>query len=48
MLDPVSGRHMATRIRERLPDAPFLALEDVAHWPSLEAPERVARAMIEK
>jgi pimeloyl-ACP methyl ester carboxylesterase len=47
MLDPVSGRHMAERIRERLPRAPFLALEDVAHWPSLEAPERVARAVLD-
>ena len=43
MLDPVSGAHMAERIRERLPGAPFLALEDVAHWPTLEAPERVDR-----
>ena len=31
MLDPVSGAHMAERIRERLPDAPFTPLEDVAH-----------------
>ena len=38
MLDPVSGAHMAERIRERLPQAPFAALEDVAHWPPLEAP----------
>ncbi len=29
MLDPVSGAHMAERIRERLPEAPFTALEDV-------------------
>ena len=41
MLDPVSGAHMAERIRERLPDAPLLALDDVGHWPLLEAPERV-------
>jgi pimeloyl-ACP methyl ester carboxylesterase len=47
MLDPVSGAHMAERIREMLPEAPFLALEDVAHWPSLEAPERVAGAVLE-
>jgi pimeloyl-ACP methyl ester carboxylesterase len=47
MLDPVSGAHMAGRIRERLPQAPFLALEDVAHWPQLEAPERVAPALVE-
>ena len=45
MLDPVSGAHMGERIRERLPTAPFLALDDVAHWPSLEAPERVADAL---
>ena len=45
MLDPVSGAHMAERIRERLPDAPLTALEDVGHWPSLEAPERVTRAI---
>jgi pimeloyl-ACP methyl ester carboxylesterase len=41
MLDPVSGAHMAERIRERLPRAPFAALEDVSHWPQVEAPERV-------
>jgi len=45
MLDPVSGAHMAERIRERLPDAPFLAMDDVAHWPPLEAPGRVAAAL---
>lgn len=47
MLDPVSGAHMAERIRARLPDAPFLALADVAHWPPLEAPDRVAAALLE-
>jgi pimeloyl-ACP methyl ester carboxylesterase len=46
MLDPVSGAHMAERIREQLPDAPFLALEDVSHWPALEAPDRVAGAVL--
>jgi pimeloyl-ACP methyl ester carboxylesterase len=46
MLDPVSGAHMAERIRERLPAAPFLALDDVAHWPPLEAPERVSAALL--
>lgn len=46
MLDPVSGSHMAQRIRERLPGAPFLALEDVAHWPALEAPAELARAIL--
>jgi len=46
MLDPVSGAHMAIRIRERLPDAPFLALDDVGHWPSLEAPRRIVAAIV--
>jgi pimeloyl-ACP methyl ester carboxylesterase len=46
MLDPVSGAHMAERIAERLPDAPLLALTDVAHWPQLEAPERVIAALL--
>ena len=45
MLDPVSGAHMAERIRERLPAAPLLALDDVGHWPQLEAPERVVAAL---
>ncbi|HXN40044.1 MAG TPA: alpha/beta hydrolase [Solirubrobacteraceae bacterium] len=46
MLDPISGAHMAQRIRERLPDAPLLALDDVGHWPALEAPERVVGAVL--
>jgi pimeloyl-ACP methyl ester carboxylesterase len=46
MLDPVSGAHMAARIRERLPGASFLALDDVGHWPALEAPERVTSAVL--
>lgn len=46
MLDPISGAHMAERIRERLPEAPFVALDDVAHWPPLEAPDRVAAALL--
>jgi pimeloyl-ACP methyl ester carboxylesterase len=46
MLDPVSGAHMAARIRERLPDAPLTKLADVGHWPMLEAPARVTRALL--
>ncbi len=46
MLDPVSGAHMAERIRERLPGAPLLALADVCHWPALEVPAAVARAIL--
>ena len=46
MLDPISGGHMAPRIRERRPQAPFLALDDVSHWPMLEVPERVQAAVL--
>jgi len=46
MLDPISGGHMAPRIRERRPQAPFVALDDVSHWPMLEAPERVLAAVL--
>ena len=46
MLDPISGAHIAERLRERLPDAPLTALEDVGHWPQLEAPERVTAAVL--
>jgi pimeloyl-ACP methyl ester carboxylesterase len=46
MLDPVSGAHMAERIGERLPDAQLLALDDVAHWPQLEAPGRVLDVLL--
>lgn len=46
MLDPISGAHMAERIRERLPNAPFVALDDVGHWPPLEAPDRVVASIL--
>jgi pimeloyl-ACP methyl ester carboxylesterase len=46
LLDPVSGAHMAQRISQRLPDAPMLAMADVAHWPQLEAPARVTEALL--
>lgn len=45
MLDPVSGAHMAEHIRERLPAAPITALDDVGHWPPLEASERVTASL---
>lgn len=42
MLDPVSGAPMAARIAERMPDADLVRLDDVAHWPQLEAADLVA------
>ncbi len=43
MLDPVSGAHMAARLAERLPAVDLVRLDDVAHWPQLEAPDVIAR-----
>jgi pimeloyl-ACP methyl ester carboxylesterase len=42
MEDPVSGAHVAQLIRQRLPEAEFVALEDVGHYPQLEVPDVVA------
>lgn len=43
--DPVSGEHVLTRLRERLPGAGFAIFDDVGHYPQLEAPERVGPAL---
>jgi pimeloyl-ACP methyl ester carboxylesterase len=40
-VDPVSGRHLAERYRELVPDADVVLLEDVGHYPQLEAHDRV-------
>lgn len=46
LLDPVSGRHMAERWRALLPDAGLVELDDVGHYPQLEAPGRVLEACL--
>jgi pimeloyl-ACP methyl ester carboxylesterase len=46
-LDPVSGAHMIERVEERRwVDTEILRLADVGHWPTLEAPDEVAGAVI--
>lgn len=42
MADPRSGSQIAQRIRERIPHATLVALEDVGHYPQLEVPGVVA------
>ena len=44
-LDPVSGAHVMERLAERLPRADHQLLDDVGHWPTLEAPDAVAAAL---
>ncbi|HSP97993.1 MAG TPA: alpha/beta hydrolase, partial [Candidatus Dormibacteraeota bacterium] len=44
--DPVSGRHMAERYRELVPNPDVVLLEGIGHYPQLEAPERVLEAFL--
>ncbi len=46
-LDPVSGRHMAERYRELVPLADVVMLEQVGHYPQVEAPQAVLSAYLE-
>jgi pimeloyl-ACP methyl ester carboxylesterase len=43
-LDPISGAHMAARYRELIPDPDVVALDDVGHYPQVEAPAQVLAA----
>jgi len=45
MQDPVSGAHMLERVRERMQQASYTVLDEVGHYPQLEAPELVAPAL---
>jgi len=44
--DPVSGRHMAERYRELVPQADVVLLEGIGHYPQIEAPQRVLEAFL--
>lgn len=46
LLDPVSGGHVVPRVVDHVPQGRIVALDDVGHWPPLEAPERVAAALV--
>ena len=45
MSDPVSGAPMADHLRQRLPSAEVVALDDVGHYPHVEVPGQVGRAL---
>ena len=45
MRDPVSGGQMMAHLRERVPDASIRELEDVGHYPQIEAPDVVAEIL---
>lgn len=40
--DPISGRHLATHYRKLVPRSKVVELEQVGHYPQVEAPLRVA------
>jgi pimeloyl-ACP methyl ester carboxylesterase len=44
LLDPVSGAHMLTRWRAVVPDADWVALERIGHYPQVEDPAGVLHA----
>ena len=46
-LDPVSGRHLAERYRELVPDADVVLFDDVGHYPHLEDPGAVLAAYLD-
>lgn len=46
-LDPNSGAHMARRYAEVIPDADVVVLDEIGHWPQLEAPNAVWRHFID-
>lgn len=46
-LDPVSVAPMAERLVDARPDARLRWLDDVGHWPMIEAPDRFAAAILE-
>jgi pimeloyl-ACP methyl ester carboxylesterase len=45
--DPVSVPKIAESILEGRPDATYIPLPDVGHYPQWEAPERVANILFE-
>lgn len=45
--DPVSGKHLADRFAELVPDADIVLLENCGHYPHVETPEEVLHAFFE-
>jgi pimeloyl-ACP methyl ester carboxylesterase len=47
MADPVSGGHMVQRFFELVPQPRVVALDGIGHYPQLEAPKAVVRALLD-
>ena len=48
MADPISGAHMVKRYEQLVPNADVVRLENVGHYPQVEAPQQVLAAILEK
>ena len=46
-LDPISGRHLVEKYEELIPNADTVILENIGHYPNLEAPEEVLQHALE-
>jgi len=46
-LDPVSGRHLAERYQELVPQPDVVLFDDLGHYPHLEAPDAVFAAYLQ-
>ena len=46
--DPVSVEAMANKIKKERPSTDLHKWPDVGHWPSIEVPERIAKAIIDR
>ncbi len=46
-VDPVSGAHMANRYRQLVPQPDVVSIPGIGHYPQVEAPDRVLRALLE-
>ena len=46
--DPNGIEAMADRLKKLNPSADLHKWPDVSHWPSIEVPERVAKAIVER
>jgi pimeloyl-ACP methyl ester carboxylesterase len=45
--DPISGKHMAKRYQELIPNPDVILLENIGHYPQTEAPELVLEHYLE-
>ena len=45
--DPISGGHLAEHYRRVIPGAEVVELQDIGHYPQVEAPELVVENCLE-